>query len=299
MPNIEDVANEAQITNFDEARQASEAGFEQPTQEEIPQETPVIEAEQADITEQAVQAAEVAAQTAQQKDGELQQVMQQLQALQQQNETLQQAMQQQSTQVQENIVEEIIEPPTLDVNSLMYDDEETAKGKVNEFANGLTQFTEKNIMSKIAPFIEQAEAAQKQNEKAEVISTLSQVPELAGFQEMLPQIESIIAGNPLLQNANTEEAYINAYAIAKGVSAMNTPQQAEITPEQLLEMLGKNPEAQKLYEQTRLDKVKDSQQVPPLSASSGAYNAALNIPSKPTTLEEARKRTQEDFSSKF
>lgn len=286
MPNIDDVANEAQTMNFDNVREAINA---EPPAEEAPPETeptPVPEAEQT------LQLAEQATEAAQQSDSQLQEVLQQLQALQQQNETLQQAIQQQSQQQEEKIVEEIMEPPVLDVNSLMYDDEETAKSKVNQFADSLTQFTEKNILDKLAPYIEQSEQIKQQNAKSEAIKALSSVPELEGFSELLPQIENIVASNPLLKNTqNIEEAYINAYAIAKGVTAMNTPktEPAEPTPEQIIGLLAKNPDAQKLYEQERLKKLEESQQVPPLNASSGAFNAALNIPKKPKDFSEVRK----------
>jgi hypothetical protein len=287
MPNIDDVTKQAEITNFDEARQASEAEFEQPVTEETQQETPAEEtppAEQSAPVEQTLQLAEAAAQVAQQKDSQLQEILQQNQALQQQLAQMQQLIQQQSQQTQEQIVEEIMEPPVLDINSLMYDDEETAKSKVADFSKNMFEYVKSGVLKEIA---------QQANERAEVVNTLSQVPELAGFKEMLPQIENIIKNNPILQNAKPEDAYINAYMIAKGVSAVNTPQ-TEPTPEQILEMIQKNPEAQKLYEQSRLEKVEGSQQVPQFTASSGA-NAALNIAKKPTTLEEARERTLKMF----
>jgi hypothetical protein len=296
MPNIDDVTKQAEITNFDEARQASEAEFEQPVTEETQQETPAEEtppAEQSAPVEQTLQLAEAAAQVAQQKDSQLQEILQQNQALQQQLAQMQQLIQQQSQQTQEQIVEEIMEPPVLDINSLMYDDEETAKSKVADFSKNMFEYAKSGVLKEISPYIEQVKQAQQANERAEVVNTLSQVPELAGFKEMLPQIENIIKNNPILQNAKPEDAYINAYMIAKGVSAVNTPQ-TEPTPEQILEMIQKNPEAQKLYEQSRLEKVEGSQQVPQFTASSGA-NAALNIAKKPTTLEEARERTLKMF----
>ena len=307
--NIDDVTKEAQITNFDEARQAAENTFngpEQIEQEPVIEEQPQVQeteatqiAPEASETEQALEVAEIAAQKAVQSDTQLQEVLGRLQALESENSTLKQTMQQQNQQVKEQVIEDIMQPPTLDINSLLYDDEETAAGKVNEYTNGILSFAEKEIMKKISPYIQEAEEAKKQNEKSEVVNSLSQVPELPGFKELLPQIENIVSTNPIFKNAtDLGEAYINAYAIAKGVSTINTPKQ-ETTPEQLIEMINSNPEAQKLYEQLRVQKVQNNQQVPPLSASSGAVNAAPNIPKRVETFEDARKRTEEMFNMNY
>ena len=62
-----------------------------------------------------------------------------------------------------------------------------------------------------------------------------------------------------------------------------------------MELYDKNPTFQELVEKKRLDAIKQSQQVPPFSASSGAVNAALNIKEKPKTFEEASERTRKMF----
>ena len=62
-----------------------------------------------------------------------------------------------------------------------------------------------------------------------------------------------------------------------------------------MELYDKNPTFQELVEKKRLDTIKQSQQVPPFSASSGAVNAALNIKEKPKTFEEASERTRRMF----
>ena len=79
---------------------------------------------------------------------------------------------------------------------------------------------------------------------------------------------------------------------------MNTPPPeppAEPTVNELMDMYNSNPEFQQLVEKQRLEQIKQSQQVPPFSASSGAVNAALNIEKKPKTFEEASERTRRMF----
>ena len=62
-----------------------------------------------------------------------------------------------------------------------------------------------------------------------------------------------------------------------------------------MEYYKNNPEFQQLVEKDRLNSIKQSQQVPAMSASNGAVNAALNIPEKPKTWEEASQRTRSMF----
>ena len=107
------------------------------------------------------------------------------------------------------------------------------------------------------------------------------------FENKLIELEKIVSSNRWLQSEDMpmDEKLINAYAIARGVNAINTPpvEQKELTSEELMELYDKNPTFQELIEKKRLDAIKNSnsQQVPPFSASSGAVNAALNIKEKP------------------
>ena len=128
------------------------------------------------------------------------------------------------------------------------------------------------------------------------------VVELAGIKDMLPQLDRIIANNKWLSSDDMpmDEKYINAFAMARGINSINNPPAPpepakEPTSEELLALYNNNPAFQELVEKQRLETLKQSQQVPPFSASSGAVNAALDIKEKPQTLEEASKRTREMF----
>lgn len=320
--------------NFDEASAATEEMFENeqlsladvPPAEETPppagseqpaentsaetappgaEETPAEQAEAAETPaelDQAAQTAEIAAQVAAEKDGQLQQAIQEIESLRQQNQQLQGAIDEMSRQNTENIIDEAITPPTLDINGLAFADEETQKAELAKFAEGMSAYNRQQIMKEMSPALEYAKKGMRDAERTEVVEALSQIPELSGIKEILPQLDRIIENNKWLSSDDMpmDEKYINAFAMAKGINTINNPPAPpepakEPTTEELMAMYNSNPAFQELVEKQRLEQVKQSQQVPPFSASSGAVNAALNIKEKPQTLEEASRRTREMF----
>ena len=269
-----------------ETEETIEQVEEQPTQENA-------------ILDDAVNTAEIAAQTAQEKDMQLQQALQELEALKAQNQQMQGAIEELSKKNEENLIEDAMQPPTLDINGLAFATEEEIANAQAEFAQKMAEYNRQQIMKELAPTLEYAKKGMRDEERANTLSALSQVPELAGINDMLPQLEKIIANNKWLQSEDMpmDEKYINAYAIARGVNAINTPPEEpkELTSEELMELYDKNPTFQELVEKKRIEAIKNSQQVPPFSASSGAVNAALNIKEKPKTFEEASERTRKMF----
>ena len=315
------------MKNFDDARTATEELFENDEQltldeavqaQEQPEETtePVEEipveaveetteqveeqpTEESATLENALTTAETAAQVAQERDMQLQQALQELEALKAQNQSMQGAIEELSKKNEENLIEEAMQPPVLDVNGLAFATEDEIKQAQAEYAQKMFEYNRNQIMKDLAPTLEYAKKGMQEAEKTEVLAALSQVPELKGIGDMMPQIDKIIANNKWLQSSDMplEEKIINAFAIANGVNAINTPPEEpkELTSEELMELYDKNPTFQELVEKKRLDAIKQSQQVPPFSASSGAVNAALNIKEKPKTFEEASERTRRMF----
>ena len=297
---------------LDEAVQAQETE-EQPvetteTVEEQPAETVAETTEQVaeqptqeDATlENAITTAETAAQVAQERDMQLQQALQEIEALKAQNQQMQGSLEELSKQNEENLVEEALQPPVLDVNGLAFATEDEIKQAHADFAQKMAEYNRKQIMQELAPTLEYAKKGMQEAERTEVLAALSQVPELQGIENMVPQLEKIIANNKWLQSEDMsmDEKLINAYAIARGVNAINTPPPEppkELTSEELMELYDKNPTFQELVEKKRLDTIKQSQQVPPFSASSGAVNAALNIKEKPKNWDDASERTRKMF----
>lgn len=306
---------------FDEASKASEEMFEQDAQQSLDlpaetpetapaEDTPPAEPEAAPAPEQggtaeqtalgqAAQTAEIAAQVAADKDAELQQMRQQLEAEKQRSAQLQGSLDELSRQNEEKIVEEALEPPVLDVSALAFADEDTINAAQAKYAEDMAAYNKKVFMKEFAPVIEQANEAKHTKEKNEVISALSQVPELKGINDMLPQLDRIIANNKALSSDEIplDEKYITAYAIARGVNSINTPPVEEKAPttDELMELYNSNPEFQEMVEKQRIAQVNNSQQVPPFSASSGAVNAALNIPEEPKGWDDASERTRKMF----
>jgi hypothetical protein len=313
------------MNNFDDAMRATEEMFanaeqnpqeeeviapevveEQPAetptdpQTEVPEEQVVQQPTQEEVVlDNAVKTAEVAAQAAQERDMQLQQALQELEAIKAQNQQMQGAIQELSKKNEENLIEEALQMPTLDINGLAFADEATIANAQSEYAQKMAEFVKGDVMREVAPFVEQAKEGQRQKEQSEMLELLATLPELQGIGDMLPQMEKIIANNRWLQSDDmpVEEKLLNAFAIAKGVNNINTPPEEpkELTSEELMELYDKNPTFQELVEKKRLDTIKQSQQVPPFSASSGAVNAALNIKEKPKTFEEASRRTREMF----
>ena len=315
MPSIFDEATQATQELFENPDEAvnetipeeipeDTSGSEEQTAEDIPAEPPVTEPVNATpeqtALDEASQTAELAAQVAAQKDAELQQIRQQLEAIQQQNMQLQGTIEELSRQNEETIVEEALQPPVLDISSLAFADEETVNAAQAKFAEDMAAYNRQAFMKEFAPVIEQANKAKYAEEREETLSDLSLIPELNGIRDMLPQLDRIIANNKALSASDVpmDEKYITAYAIAKGVNFINTPPPEppkELTPEELMTLYNKNPEFQELVERQRIDQVKNSQQVPPFSASSGAVNAALDIKEEPKGWDDASERTRKMF----
>ena len=275
------------------------------TQEDIPVEekpaVPEISAEEQMIAD-ATQTAEQAAQIAAQKDAELQQIMAQLQAANQANAQLQATIAELSKKNEENILEEALEAPILDIDSLAFADEETKRQAQAEYARQMTDYVKAPIMKELEPIIRQAREGEELKAKNETVAALAQIPELSGIEDMMPQIDRILAQNQVLKDANVplDQKIVMAYTIAKGVDGINNPpappeQPKELSAEELLGLYNSNPEFRELVEKQRVSEIKKSQQVPSFSASSGAGNAALNIPDRPKSFEEALERSRKIY----
>lgn len=309
------------MPNFDEAIRATEEMFAQEQEQPIPEETPPVEEQPPVATEEvpteevvaedpvvqetqatlndAVQTAEVAAQAAQEREMQIQQLMADMEALRTQNQQMQGTIEELSRKNEEHLIEQGMLPPELDIDGLAFADKDTQKAEMAKFAEALSAYNRQSILKELEPTLAFAKKGMQEAEKAEILTALSQVPELVGINDMLPQLDRIIASNRWLSSddMSMDEKYINAYAIARGVNAINTPpeQPKELTDEDLMELYDKNPTFQELIEKKRIEAIKNSQQVPPFSASSGAVNAALNIEEKPKTFEEASERTRKMF----
>lgn len=307
---------------FEEASKATEELFNEQTPEPaedtaVPEETPIAEEEtqpaetptdgdpideveeQQALMDDAVQTAETAAQAAAEKDAQLQQIMQELEMARQQTASMQATIDELSRKNEENIIEEVLEPPVLDIGSLAFADEDTIREAQTQYAQQMADYNRQSFMKEFAPVIEQANEAKYNKEKSDLMSVFSQIPELSGIEDMMPQVEKIIRNNRVLSSDDIPlpEKLITAFMIARGVNATNTPPEDAKEPsiEDMMAIYESNPEFQDRVEKQRIDKLKNSQQVPPFSASSGAVNAALDIKEEPKGWDDASDRTRKMF----
>ena len=125
------------------------------------------------VVADAAQTAEAAANLAAQKDQELAQTKQALEAAQQQNAQLQQTIDGMSAQKKEEIIEEALTPPTLDIGALAFADEETVRKAQAKYAEDMLAYNRKQIMKELEPVINHAKKGMYESEKKEAIAALS------------------------------------------------------------------------------------------------------------------------------
>ena len=264
----------------------------EPTQEQTAEPLP----EQADtpIPENAPSAIDMNTQQMLQQR-QIQQILEENQQLRHTNEELQKTITQQSDE-QEGKIEEMA-LPTLDLSNLAFDDAETIAQKQNIYAQQMADYVRQGVMSELAPYLAEAKQGMEHKQQESLLESLEQMPEFKEIRGSLPQINRIMEQNSNLfaSDAPYEDKIIAAYAIARGANAINTPPKAAPTTDELMAMYNANPEFQQMVEKQRIDALKDSQQVPVMSASSGLTNAALNIKEKPQTMDEASERARAMF----
>lgn len=186
---------------------------------------------------------------------------------------------------------------TLDLSNLAFDDAETIAQKQNIYAQQMADYVRQGVMSELAPYLAEAKQGMEHKQQESLLESLEQMPEFKEIRGSLPQINRIMEQNSNLfaSDAPYEDKIIAAYAIARGANAINTPPKAAPTTDELMAMYNASPEFQQMVEKQRIDALKDSQQVPVMSASSGLTNAALNIKEKPQTMDEASERARAMF----
>lgn len=296
--------------NFEKAQEQTEAMFngeaaveasgesaaEPVAQENTPQEVPAAEEpalsdEQKNFA-QAAETANAAAQLAAHKDAELSSALEQIRRLKEEKAQLENTVAEMSAANEAQVTEQLIAPPALNINDLTFADEETVRAAEKQYADDMTAYARQQIMNELSPYLEEAKAGMAEKQRRQTLEKLSAIPELEGISDpaLQSRMDNIIKNNNVFGSgeASPEEKYITAYLIARGVQAANTPAPTEPTTEQLMKYYNDSREFREAVEKQRIGELsKNNQQVPVLSASSGAGGAALNIKEKPKTFDAA------------
>ena len=165
----------------------------------------------------AAEMAEKAATLASEKDNELKNALTALEEIKAQNENLQKVVDELSKKNEENVVNDALKLPTLDINGLSFADEETQRAALEKFSGELAQYNRAKLLEELEPVLSKANELSYEKEKEQTLSELKSIPELEGLGDMLPQLDRIIETNKFLSASDMpiEEKYITAYAIAE------------------------------------------------------------------------------------
>lgn len=266
------------------------------TPEETQQPQTEVASEEQETLDNAVNTAEAATQAVQERSDELNRVIEEMQQLREQNAQLSETLQQMSRLQQERIVDDAVheEPPCapmLDIESMVFggnDSEQTAQIQ-QQWAQQFADYVKQGVMQSLSPYLQSAKEGMIEKESHDVLTALASEPKLANIMDVKDDLDRIIAGTPALaaENIPVDEKYITAYAIKRGVDAMNAPQATEPTVQEIYEKYKDNPELQSLIERDRLARIKQNQQVPQMSVSAGLANAAPTIKEKPKTFSDS------------
>lgn len=201
------------------------------------------------------------------------------------NEQLKQSITQQSDATKAQL-EESLEPPTLDIDGMMYDDDATRQRKQSEYNSKMLDYQRKMIMREMQPMVDSYREQQQAQALNGAVANLHNLPGVGNrFDDVAADIPQTIKSIPALSSMPPNEAVVLAALIAKGRAASNA--QAK-TPEQMADEVYSNPEVMKLLELKRHQALQANQNVPPMSASQGAMSAApVAVDHKPETVQDA------------
>ncbi len=308
------------MDNFDEARAAAEEMFRAQSAEGAPigndggeaadtsDIPPEVQAEQLppDAIQQADQGQQEPAEPAPAADTasferQIAQMQRDMQAMTEQNTQLQNMVRELSAKNEEHIIKDAVEMPSLNLQELTFADEDERRQAQTKYANEMREYVMAGLKNdpEMKTLLDEAERGRQEREKQSMFERFRSAPELKGFEDHLPEIENFISRNSdvFRDDAPMDIKYIIAKAVVDGV---NAAAKADNKPgvDELMAIYNSNPEFRNAVEQQRLSAVKSSQQVPLMSASSGAVNAALNIPEKPKNFDDADSMVRKLFGGR-
>ena len=288
------MSTEAMLAEQQAAEQPAVPVEEAPAPETVPAEAPVEEAPapeavpaegQAPETQPALTETQILQEAALRTANELASVKSEL-------EQLKALSAQQSQAAEEEIQEQLLEPPKLDLKDIAYLSDEEIAQREAEYTQQMLDFTMQGVDKKIQPVLSQYESQQRATEEQSVLNDLRlKSPD---FDTYLPEIQSFLSADNAVSKAlaamPARERYVAAALMAKGAA----PVQQE-TAESLVKKIAANPDAMRMLELQRVEATKKNSNIPPQSASSGMANVPVNPPATPKSFDEAHKLAKEKY----
>ncbi len=230
-----------------------------------------------------------------QQNGMIQQMQSQLMQAQQAMQNMQAQMQQTNQQTAQQVVSEMLTPPTFDVSSIMYASEEEQRAASQKFVDDTMQYTRQAIMQELAPMVNDFRAREADVQRRNVKDGYRNNAQYEGFQDREAWIEQLIEKNPELKQLPLNKQYEIGYLITQGVDAVKArqnpaPEPAPKTIDQRIAEAEGDAELMRALEERRVKNVANSQQnLPPnFVAGGGANRVGLNVPDEPTDFDMAR-----------
>lgn len=285
-------------TRLTQAVEQDETPTEEQAAEETQQQQQLAQQEQQQAQQQQQFNAQQQYNAAQQQ---MAQIQQQMGALMERNKQLEQMITQQNEVQQEAIEEEMTTPtpPVLDWDGMEFEDEETRQQKFNEYQQAHDDYLKQALLQELEPTLKYAREAQQEQEQNNALAQIKQEPKFADIENYMPKIRQVMKAAPnFFSGEDTATDLLNGYLIAKGIAAVETPQTPKsFSPEELVNAVLNNPQAASLMETKRLAQL-ENRNVPAMSASSGAGNAALNTQTRPSNFKESKSLLQKLFGLK-
>lgn len=282
--------------------QPTEAQANAPTEAPVEQPTDMQPTEQAPI-EQPMDATtpHIDAEQPTPEQANMQQQMQQQMQVAQENEMLKQeiarlndTLRQQSANATAEIVSSATGEPTFDPSELMYLSPEESQAKIAEFVSGIKQSVLNS--DEMKGMRDEYAKAREERELYEIINDMANSPELKGYdvRGSIGDMITVMQNNPFFNNPDmaANDKVFDAMLIAEGVKSLKSKLSGEadkIDYDKIMDLYHNDSELQRRINGDRVQQLKQNQQVPPQSASSGFASVTNNIPNKPERVEDVKK----------
>ena len=216
-----------------------------------------------------------------------------------------QAMNQQSQMAEKAIDNSMTQPavevvmPVLDTSTWDYMDDagrQAATAEYNrqmgDYINGMVKNGISSAMAEIAPIRQDYEEKRRIAANDAAKTQLYGNPQFADFKENDDLMERIIGGAPGMEQMEPSQRYLIAGLAARGYR--NNP--AQLSAQQLVDMVRKNPDAMKMLDVQRAqDVAQKNASAPPVIPSSGMGTASAIPYESPKNMDDVKSRMARYF----